>query len=107
MSYEFDARAERRVLEDCGEIGDVSRDRPKREAFAMYAQGLLSNLERKSVEPMAAYLCAEEQAADPMHQKLLHFQSTAAWDDRAVRLCAARYAVKALTEREGVRAWII
>ena len=107
MSYEFDGQAERRLRAYFNEIGDVLRHKPKREVFALYAIGLLSNLERKSVEPIAGYLSSEEREADPMHQKLLHFQSTAAWDDRAVRLCAARYAVKALTEHEGVRAWII
>jgi SRSO17 transposase len=107
MSYEFDGQAERRLRAYFEEIGDILRHRPKREVFALYATGLLGNLERKSVEPIAAYLCSEPQQVDPMHQKLLHFQSAAAWDDRAVRLCAARHAVKALTEREGVRAWII
>jgi SRSO17 transposase len=107
MSYEFDAQAERRLREYFGEIGDVLRHKPKREVFALYALGLLSNLERKSAEPIAAYLCAKPGEVDPMHQRLLHFQATAAWDDHAVRLCAARYAVKALSEREGMRAWII
>lgn len=107
MSYEFDARAERRLREYLDEIGGILRHNPKREVFALYAMGLLSNLERKSVEPIAAYLAPEPRDVDPMHQRLLHLQSTAAWDDRAVRLCAARYAVRALTEHEGVRAWII
>lgn len=107
MSYVFDGAGERRLLAYFAEIGGVLRHKTKREVFAQYAQGLLSDLERKSVEPMAAYLCAESDEVDPLHQRLLHFQSTAVWDDHAVRLCAARYAVKAMGAQDRVRAWII
>lgn len=107
MSYGFDDAGERRLLRYFAEIGGVLRHKTKREVFAQYALGLLSDLERKSVEPMAAHLCAESNEADAMHQRLLHFQSTAVWDDQAVRLCAARYAVKAMSKQDRVRAWII
>src|SRR5262249_33726147 len=107
MGYEFDAQGEQRLKDYFSRIGDVLAHKKKREVFALYAMGLLSNLERKSVEPIAAYLCADPDKVDPMHQKLLHFQTTSVWDDRAVRLSAARYAIDALTEREGVRVWII
>jgi SRSO17 transposase len=107
MSYEFDAQGEQRLKDYFSRIGDVLAHKTKREVFALYATGLLSNLERKSVEPIAAYLCPDPDRVDPMHQRLLHFQTTSVWDDRAVRLSAARYAIDALTEREGVRVWII
>jgi len=107
MGYEFDAQGEQRLKDYFSRIGDVLAHTKKKEAFALYATGLLSNLERKSVEPIAAYLCPDPDKVDPMHQKLLHFQTTSVWDDRAVRLSAARYAIDALTEQEGVRAWII
>ncbi len=107
MSYVFDGAGEQRLLSYFEEIGGVLRHKTKREVFAQYALGLLSDVERKSVEPIAAYLCAEPHEVDPMHQRLLHFQSTAVWDDRAVRLCAARYAVKAMSAQDSVRAWII
>jgi SRSO17 transposase len=107
MGYEFNAQGERRLDDYISRIGNVLGHKKKKEAFALYATGLLSNLERKSVEPIAALVCPEPDKVDPMHQKLLHFQSTAAWDDGAVRLSAARYAIEALTEREGVRVWII
>lgn len=107
MGYEFDAEGEQRLKDYFSRIGDVLAHKKKREAFALYTTGLLSNLERKSVEPIAAYLCPDPDKVDPMHQKLLHFQTTSAWDDRAVRLSAARYAIDVLTQQEGVRAWII
>jgi SRSO17 transposase len=107
MGYEFDAQGELRLKDYCSRIGEVLSHKTKKEVFALYAIGLMSNLERKSVEPIAAYLCADPDKVDPMHQRLLHFQTTSVWDDRAVRLSAARYAIDALTKREGVRVWII
>jgi SRSO17 transposase len=107
MGYEFDAQGEQRLEDYFSRIGKVLNHKTKREVFALYATGLMSNLERKSVEPIAAYICADPVKVDPMHQKLLHFQTTSAWDDQAVRLSAARYAIDALTKREGVRVWII
>lgn len=107
MGYEFDAQGEQRLDGYISRLGEVLGHKKKREAFALYVTGLLSNLERKSVEPIAALVCPDPDKVDPMHQKLLHFQTTAIWDDRAVRLSAARYAIDALTEREGVRVWII
>jgi len=42
-----------------------------------------------------------------LHQKLLYFLACSRWDNRAVRLDAARYAVEAVREREPVTTWII
>jgi len=88
-------------------IGRHLKDRRKRESFALYAAGILGDGERKSVEPIAAKACADPDEVHNMHSKLLYFLGRAEWDDRAVRLEAARYAIEAVERREPVTTWII
>lgn len=88
-------------------IGVHLKDRRKRESFAMYAFGILSDGERKSAEPIAARTCADPEETNNVHSKLLYFLARSEWDDRAVRLEAARYAIEAVQKREPVAAWII
>lgn len=88
-------------------IGAHLKDRRKRESFAMYAFGILGDGERKSAEPIAARACADPDQTNNVHSKLLYFLSRSAWDDRAVRLEAARYAIEAVEKREPVTTWII
>lgn len=88
-------------------IGQHLRDRRKRESFAMYAFGILSDGERKSAEPIAARACADPERAQQTHDKLLHFLARSSWSDRAVRREAALYAVEALTAREAVTTWVV
>ena len=107
MSYELDAEGTQRLNEYLSRIARVLRHKKKTEAFAYYTIGLMSNLERKSVEPIAAYIEPDPQKTDAMHQKLLHFQGEAVWDDREVRLSAARYAIDAMEKHEPVIAWIL
>lgn len=90
-----------------GRIGTHLKDRRKRESFAMYAFGILGDGERKSAEPIAARACADPDQAHNVHQKLLHFLSRSSWDDRAVRLEAAHYAIEAVQEREPITTWIV
>lgn len=91
-------------------IGRHLRDKRKRASFATYFFGLLSDAERKSVEPMAAQSCGGK---DPLevrrcHQNLVHFVGASAWDDHAVRYEAARYACEALVARgEEVTTWVV
>src|SRR5271165_3567809 len=54
MAYEMDAGAQRRMEEYFAEIGIALNNKKRREAFALYALGLFSELPRKSVEPIAA-----------------------------------------------------
>jgi SRSO17 transposase len=107
MSYEMDAAAEARLEAYFAQIGTCLRDKRKRESFAMYAFGLLGEGERKSAEPIAARACGDPTRARGAHDKVLHFLGQAAWDDRAVRRVAARYALAAMSEREPVTTWII
>lgn len=88
-------------------IGAHLKDRRKRESFAMYAFGILGDGERKSAEPIAARACADPDQTNNVHSKLLYFLSRSAWDDRAVRLEAARYAIELVEKREPVTTWII
>jgi SRSO17 transposase len=88
-------------------IGKHLKDRRKKESFAMYAFGILGDGERKSAEPIAARACGDETRTAAMHQKLLYFLACSRWDDRAVRVDAARYAIDAVQEREPITTWII
>ena len=90
-----------------GRVGSHLKDRRKRESFAMYAFGILGDGERKSAEPIAARACADPEQTNNVHSKLLYFLGRSEWDDRAVRLEAARYAIEAVEDREPVTTWII
>ena len=84
-----------------------SRRRDRRESFALYAVGLFSDAERKSVEPIAAMACGDEELCRAYHDQLLHFVGVSPWSDRDVRSCASRYALSAMTVQETVDDWII
>jgi SRSO17 transposase len=103
----MDAAAEERLQHYINGVGEVLGHPQRKEAFALYTLGLLSDLERKSVEPIAALTCADPKRVDAAHQSLLHFVSTSDWDDRAVRRFAARYAMDEMSARAPITTWII
>jgi SRSO17 transposase len=107
MDYVMDAAAEERLQHYINGIGDVLGHPKRKEAFALYTLGLFSDLERKSIEPIAALTCPDPKRVDAVHQSLLHFVSTSDWDDRAVRRFAARYAMDAMSARAPITTWII
>jgi SRSO17 transposase len=90
-----------------GRVGTHLKDWRKRESFAMYAFGILGDGERKSAEPIAARACADPSQANNVHSKLCYFLGRSEWDDRDVRLEAARYAIEAVQKREPITTWII
>lgn len=90
-----------------GRIGTHLKDWRKRESFAMYAFGILGDGERKSAEPIAARACADPSEVNNVHSKLCYFLGRSEWDDRAVRLEAAQYAIEAVQKREPVTTWIV
>jgi SRSO17 transposase len=96
-----------RLEEFFGRIDTHLKDTRKRESFAMYACGILGDGERKSAEPIAARACADPQEVVNVHSKLLYFLRRSAWDDRAVRLEAARYAIETIQQREPITTWIV
>jgi SRSO17 transposase len=107
MTNLMNAAAQQRLSEyfDC--IGALLGRKGRRESFALYAEGVLGDGERKSIEPIAARACADPARADAEHQRLLHFALDAPWSDDDVRREAARYALKAMTTHEPVDSWII
>jgi SRSO17 transposase len=107
MGYEFDAAAEKRLFDYFDEIGAALANKKRRAAFAVYALGLLSALERKSIEPLAATACADPAECEAWHQRIHHFSANAPWSDHAVRRIAARHAIEGMARREPVRTWII
>ena len=90
-----------------GRIGTHLKDWRKRESFAMYASGILGDGERKSAEPIAARACADPSQTNNVHSKLCYFLGKSEWDDREVRLEAARYAIETVQKREPITTWII
>jgi len=61
------------------DLHEALGDRRRRERFDAYCSGLMMNLERKSVEPIAATLDPDNVSAH--HQSLLHFVADAPWSD--------------------------
>jgi SRSO17 transposase len=96
-----------RLAEYLGRIGEILGHDRRRASFATYALGLLSNAERKSLEPIAAQSCPDVKQVGAVHQQLQHFVVDSRWSDREVRLAAARHAIEALTEREPIESWQI
>jgi SRSO17 transposase len=107
VEYIMDAAAEERLRQYIDGIGDTLGHPKRKEAFASYALGLLSDLERKSVEPIAALTCPDRERVDAAHQSLLHFVSKSDWDDRAIRRFARDYAIEAMNKRAPVTTWIV
>jgi SRSO17 transposase len=107
MANLMDVAGKRRLSGYFDEIGRVLGRKGRRESFALYAEGIFGDGERKSIEPIAARACADPARADAEHQRLLHFALDAPWSDHDVRLAAARYALEAMTARQPVDSWII
>jgi SRSO17 transposase len=107
MANLMDVAGKRRLSDYFDEIGRVLGRKGRRESFALYAEGIFGDGERKSIEPIAARACADPARADAEHQRLLHFALDAPWSDHDVRLAAARYALEAMTARQPVDSWII
>jgi SRSO17 transposase len=107
MGYELDGEGRSRLDGYFAEIGVALSNKKRRESFAIYAHGLLSNLERKSAEPIAAAASGDPTTCDAAHQRLLHFAADSPWSDRDVRCVAARNVVEAMSAREPVTTWIV
>lgn len=82
-------------------------DKRRRESFALYAAGLLGEGERKSVEPMAARACGSPKEVEAMHRKLLRFVNESMWQDRPIRVYAAKYALVEMQRHGPVESWIL
>ena len=107
MADLMNVASRQRLSEYFDRIGAVLGRKGRRESFALYAEGVLGDGERKSIEPIAARACADPSRADAEHQRLLHFALDAPWSDDDVRREASQYALEAMTARELVDSWII
>jgi SRSO17 transposase len=88
-------------------IGALLRDKRQRASFAMYALGLLSDGERKSMEPIAARASGSPDRTHAVHEQLIHFLGASPWPDAPVRAYAARHAVDAMIAHGPIRTWIV
>jgi SRSO17 transposase len=107
MTYTLDRAGQHRLDDFFNGIGTVLRRRDRRESFALYALGLFSDAERKSVEPIAALACGDPERCRAVHDQLLHFVGVSPWSDSDVRRFGASYALTELTAREPIEDWIV
>ena len=80
-------------------VGHADRAEPLR----AYCVGLMLPGDRKSVEPMAARV--EPRRVSSMHQAMHHFVANARWREEAVLAAVREWALPAIEERGGIRAW--
>lgn len=100
-----DAKLDQRIDVFLDAVGDGLRSRTQRDAFGRYVIGLLSDAERKSIEPIAARTRPEHGSAE--HQALHYFVADAPWNDHAVRRAAAAVALWTATTASPVRVAVI
>jgi len=106
-------------------VGEKTAPGPQEQRFAAYIEGLaeaaghadrhapLKNYctalllpgERKSVEPMAARLAADNVRR--MHQSLHHVVADAPWSDEAVLDRCLEFVIPAMLRRDPVVAWVV
>lgn len=86
-------------------VGGALRSDTQRASFARYTVGLLSDAERKSLEPLAAR--SRPDAAGAEHKAFCYFVSQAPWNDRAVRRAASAWALWGANTESAVRVSII
>jgi SRSO17 transposase len=89
------------------DLGKRLRDKRQRASFAMYALGLLSDGERKSMEPIAARACATPEQTHAVHERLIHFLGESRWHNEPIRRYAAQYALDAMQTHGPIRTWVI
>jgi SRSO17 transposase len=97
----------RHLNEYLDSLGKFFPDTRQRASFATYALGVLSEGERKSLEPIAARACCDPERAHALHERLLHFATSASWRDAPIREYAAHHALKAMQAQGPIRTWIV
>lgn len=103
---ETDSTVELRLQQYFDKLGTVLWDSRQRQSFATLAVGLMSELENKSLEPIAAAFAKDPSEAERLHQRLQNVCADAPWPDEAVRRIAVEYALGAMRSRAPVQAWI-
>jgi SRSO17 transposase len=102
MTYEAGAPEMARLDGYIGRVTDSLRDHRSRASFATYAFGLLTEGERKSMEPMAARMCEcpdDDKAMQHAHDRMINLITRSEWEDAPVRKEAVGYALDAVKAR--------
>jgi SRSO17 transposase len=102
MTYEAGAPEMARLDGYIARVTGSLRDHRSRASFAAYALGLLTDGERKSMEPMAARMCSCPDDAREMqhaHDRMINLVSRSEWGDAPVRCEAVGYALDAVKGR--------
>mgnify|MGYP001574951877 CR=1 FL=1 len=107
MEYTAGTDAGRRLDRYLEQIGAVLNNKKRRASFALYAQGLLGESERKSVEPIVARSHPKPRKCAAAHQRVCHFLVDSAWSDPEVRRVAAQYAMSSILQNGAIDCWII
>ena len=104
--FPLDPQTPQQLQQYFDNIGVLLWDKTQKRSFATYAMGLLSPVERKNVESIAAELSNSTDHADADYQRLHNFVTDAPWPDEAVRLVAAGYGLCEMVRNSPVQAWI-
>lgn len=104
--FPLDPQTPERLRDYFDRIGVLLWDKTQKRSFATYAMGLLSPVERKSVEAIAAEFSPSAHRADADYQRLYNLVTEAPWPDEAVRLLAAGYGLSEMLRHAPVQAWI-
>jgi SRSO17 transposase len=104
--FPLDPLTPQRLRDYFDNIGVLLWDKTQKRSFATYAMGLLSPVERKNVEAIAAEFSGSDDHADADYQRLQNFVTAAPWPDEAVRLVAAGYGLSEMLRNAPVQAWI-
>jgi hypothetical protein len=101
LDAEFDARLDLFLDHVTAPLENATQ----RAVFAEYAVGLLSDVERKSMEPLAALARPDDPGA--AHKAFVYFTGTARWEDLAVRRHAVAWALWGMTAGGPIRGTIL
>jgi SRSO17 transposase len=102
MVYEVGAPQMARMGAFIERVTSSLRDHRSRASFALYAFGLLTEGERKSMEPLAARMCECPDDGKQMqraHDRMINLISRSEWEDAPVRKEAVGYALQAVKVR--------
>jgi len=88
-------------------VGELLGRRDRRAVFATYIVGLMSSIDRKNAETIAAMSCPDQRRAGSEHQKLLNVVGNSPWSDEPLRQFSARYALEAQERNGEVAAWVV
>jgi SRSO17 transposase len=107
MKYPLTAQVKKR-LEGFLELLDTQlTDKRQWGSLATYLLGLLSPLERKSLEPLAAQVCPCPYHGSAAHQQLQQFSTDSPWPDEPLRTTAIGYALEPMLRHGPVEVSII